>query len=203
MIEALVGFGIVVEVVARRAVAIGKVNTWVGMSAAFGLLSVAVLLSGEVHLSAEPIGATIGVALVVAVLFFAATRLFLKVAARWQRFTRDEARLFQVRNIYPVRLEVALGAAVACGEEIFWRGLVMPWAQARVGSGAGAIMALAGYVAVASAAASMPVVVGALVGGAVWTLLAVWSGGVLAGMVCHGTWTALMIAFPPKVPSQA
>lgn len=203
MIGTLVGVGIAIEFTARRAVAIGRVNTWVGMSAAFALLSAGSLLTGEVHLSAEPVGTAIGVALVVAVLFFVATRLFLKIASRWGRFLRDEARLFQVRDNYPVRLEVALGAAVACGEEIFWRGLVLPWAQARSGStAAGALLALGGYVAVSVAATSVPVVLGALVGGAVWTALAVWSGGVLAGMICHGTWTALMIAFPPaEVPS--
>jgi len=183
----------------------GRVNTWVGLSVTFAGLSVASLMWGDVHLSTEPTTTTIFVSLIVAVVFFAATRLFLRMVLGWGRFTQDEERLYGQMNDYPVRLEVVLGAAVACGEEIFWRGLVMPWAQARAGSTVvGALLALGGYVAVSAAAMSVPVVVGALVGGAVWTALAVWSGGVLAGMICHGTWTALMIAFPPvEVPAKA
>ena len=198
MIGALVGVGIAIEVTARRVVATGRVNTWVGLSATFAALSAASLLWGDVHLSSEPIGKTVVVSLIVSGVFFVATRLFLKIVEGWGRFTQDEQQLYRQIDDYPVRFEVVLGAAVACGEEIFWRGLVMPWAQARVGSTAGgALVALGGYAAVSAAAVSVPVVIGALVGGAVWTALALWSGGVLAGMICHGTWTALMIAFPP------
>jgi NAD(P)-dependent dehydrogenase (short-subunit alcohol dehydrogenase family) len=38
---------------------------------------------------------------------------------------------------------------------------------------------------------------GAVVGGAAWTALAVWTGGVVASIGCHAAWTALMILLPP------
>ena len=38
---------------------------------------------------------------------------------------------------------------------------------------------------------------GALVGGALWTGLAAWTGGVAAPIASHLVWTGLMIAWPP------
>ena len=38
---------------------------------------------------------------------------------------------------------------------------------------------------------------GAVVAGAVWGGLAVWTHGVLASLVSHVVWTALMVAIPP------
>jgi membrane protease YdiL (CAAX protease family) len=45
---------------------------------------------------------------------------------------------------------------------------------------------------------SLPIVAGALVGGAVWGALAWWSGGVLAPLASHILWTGLMLARPPR-----
>jgi hypothetical protein len=53
------------------------------------------------------------------------------------------------------------------------------------------------YVGVNSASASLPIVAGAIVGGALWAGLAVWSGGMLASLASHMLWTGLMLALPP------
>jgi membrane protease YdiL (CAAX protease family) len=45
---------------------------------------------------------------------------------------------------------------------------------------------------------SLPIVAGALVGGALWGALAWWSGGVLAPLASHILWTGLMLARPPR-----
>jgi membrane protease YdiL (CAAX protease family) len=44
---------------------------------------------------------------------------------------------------------------------------------------------------------SLPLVAGAAVGGAVWGAFALWTHGVLASLLCHGVWTALMLIRPP------
>jgi hypothetical protein len=44
---------------------------------------------------------------------------------------------------------------------------------------------------------NLAIAAGAIVGGAAWGALAWWSAGVLASIVCHATWTALMLARPP------
>jgi membrane protease YdiL (CAAX protease family) len=48
-----------------------------------------------------------------------------------------------------------------------------------------------------AASGSLPLVAGAVVGGAVWGGLAGWSGGIVASLASHGVWTALMLARPP------
>ena len=44
---------------------------------------------------------------------------------------------------------------------------------------------------------SLPIVLGAAVGGGVWAALAWWSGGMLASLASHILWTGLMLALPP------
>jgi hypothetical protein len=46
---------------------------------------------------------------------------------------------------------------------------------------------------------SLPIIAGAIVGGALWGGLARWSDGVLAPLASHILWTGSMLALPPKV----
>jgi membrane protease YdiL (CAAX protease family) len=82
-------------------------------------------------------------------------------------------------------------------EELFWRGLF----QARLDQSLVALVAgvwtWLAYVGVNLASGSLPIIAGALVGGALWAGLAVWSGGVLASLLSHMLWTGLMLALPP------
>jgi hypothetical protein len=52
-------------------------------------------------------------------------------------------------------------------------------------------------VVVDAAWGSIPLLAGAVVGGALWTALAAWTGGVVAPLTSHLVWTGLMIAWPP------
>jgi membrane protease YdiL (CAAX protease family) len=61
----------------------------------------------------------------------------------------------------------------------------------------GAVLAWAAYVGANAFSGSVPVVLGAVVGGGVWAALAAWTGGVVASLACHAMWTALMVALPP------
>ncbi len=62
---------------------------------------------------------------------------------------------------------------------------------------AAAMAAWVGYVVANMPSRSLPIVAGAVVGGALWTGLAWWSGGVLASLASHILWTGLMLACPP------
>jgi membrane protease YdiL (CAAX protease family) len=86
---------------------------------------------------------------------------------------------------------------VVPGEELFWRGLVLPELQGATSVVAGAILTWAGAAGVAAAWSSAPLLAAAVVGGAVWTSVGAWSGGVLAPIASHLLWTGLMLAWPP------
>jgi membrane protease YdiL (CAAX protease family) len=51
-------------------------------------------------------------------------------------------------------------------------------------------------VAVNLPSGNLAIIAGAVVGGAVWSALAWWTGGALASIVCHAIWTALILGFP-------
>ena len=61
----------------------------------------------------------------------------------------------------------------------------------------------AAFVGVNVASGNLAIIAASVVGGALWTALAFWSGGVLASLLCHGVWTILMTAFPASAPGLA
>jgi hypothetical protein len=88
----------------------------------------------------------------------------------------------------------------APGEELFLRGLIQE--QVTAGAAAAAAAAVAVGVAVNLPSRRLPIVAAALVGGAVWSGLAWWSGGVLAPIASHVVWTGLMLVRPPAVDGE-
>ena len=138
------------------------------------------------------LGAGTGVAL------YAATRVFVGIAVARERFRRavegEYGRASEVS--LAVAMVLAVGVAVP-GEELFWRGLVQDRLAGATSADVGATIAWVGYVATNLVSWSLPIAAGAIVGGAVWSGLAWFTGGILASLVCHAIWTALMLAFPP------
>lgn len=195
----MIALGLVAEggtwwLVARR-----RVDVWRSMPPVLGALGVAVLilepppLSGAVSvLRSAAVGFLVGLGL------YLATRAFVLVAVRiWPAFERHATGIYEHRG--SLRAEVALVVAVlvsVAGEELFWRGYV----QRKIGSAVrfpfGRILSWAVYVAANLPSRNLAILAGAAVGGAVWVGLAGWSHGVLASLVCHATWTALMVALP-------
>ena len=82
-------------------------------------------------------------------------------------------------------------------EELFWRGLFQGRLAVAMAAGVAAVVAWSGYVVANVSSRSLPIVAGAVVGGALWNGLAWWSGGVLASLASHILWTGLMLALPP------
>ena len=90
---------------------------------------------------------------------------------------------------------MVLSLVVLTGEELLWRrgvqqGLALDPAAA-------AAITWAASVAANLSSLSLPIIAGATVGGAVWTLGAWASGGVLVPLLSHAAWTTLMLVLPP------
>ncbi len=188
--------GPVIVAGAWAAIRLGGVSIWAAMGWTAGPLGLLSLLTGWVEpgggLVVVPVGLGAGLVL------YAATLVFLHLVRGWTLLTRH------TREVYSWRRGMSLGAvvAIAClvvapGEEALWRGLVQGRLAAAMGDGAAAAAGWALYVVANLASGSVPIVLGAAVGGAVWAALAFWTGGILAGVACHVVWTGLMILRPP------
>jgi membrane protease YdiL (CAAX protease family) len=164
-----------------------------------GTLGVVALLIGRVRGAA---GLSVPAAVLVGVLagavLYGATAAFMFVAVRWPPLRRQAEGIYQLRGGRSLASALAVGGlVVAIGEEIVWRGVVQPLFGEWAGVVAGAALAWGLYVGVNLLARSLPILLGAVVGGAAWAALALWTGGVIAAIGCHVVWTSLMIVFPP------
>jgi uncharacterized protein len=190
---------VVVEVAAWRMVATGRASVWRELIAVFALQAVvAVLLGGFSGPGDRGTWFAAGFGLAAGAVLYLATRLFVGVSVGWALFRRHvEERYAPARDVtLATALVLSLGVAVT-GEELFWRGVVQDRLADATSPALGAVLAWGGYVVANLPSGSMPIVAGAIVGGAIWTALAWFTGGILASLVCHAIWTGLMLAFPP------
>ena len=143
-------------------------------------------------------GFAAGVGVAAGLVLFAATRAFVAlVAPRWPAFRRHVAAIYGQQGSWSVPATLLAALVVEIGEELFWRGLVQGRLAAWHGRALGGAVAWLAYVGSNLPSGNLPIVAGAVVGGAVWGALAFWTGGVLACILCHAVWTELMIALPP------
>jgi uncharacterized protein len=177
------------------------VTVWVGLGTVLGVLGALALLTGRVQAS-EGIGASeaAGLGLLAGVVLYGATAAFMYVFRRWPLLARQARRIYDLRGGLSAGAATAVAVLVAApGEELFWRGLVQPLVAGRTGwpepVAAAAVWAV--YLAVNAWSDSLPIGLGAVVGGASWAALAVATGGVAAPIGCHAVWTGLMIVRPP------
>jgi membrane protease YdiL (CAAX protease family) len=199
VIVAIAVAGGIAVFVAWRLVARGRVSVWVAMGLVEGAAGVAALAARRAPLSPRVAPATAALAgLGAGVALYVATAAFVLVVRRWPVFDRHVAEIYDQRKglSLPVALVVAAGVTAA-GEELFWRGLVQGRLATTLGWTGAAIVTWAAYVLANAASRSLPILAGAVVSGAVWGALALWTHGVLASLLCHALWTALMLSFPP------
>ena len=175
----------------------GRFGVWASMGVTLGTLGAFALATGEPALGPSPWldlagGVMAGGAL------YAATAVFLAVAGRWPRLARHARELYGRRRGVGLEQALVLSAAVtAPGEELLWRGVVLGTLGSVFSPWVAGLLTWTGYMAANAVSGSLPIILGAVVGGAVWTALAVWTEGVVASIACHSVWTALMIVFPP------
>ena len=196
----LIAAGVIGQVATWREVRAGRITIWIGMGVTMGALGVLSLFTGQEHLSPKvdtPLAVAAGLGS--GLLLYGATRVFVAIASAWALFRRHVTEIYGNRT--SVSLPVAFGVAVGLsvpGEELFWRGLVGGRFAEAVGSLLwGAVIALAGYVIVCAFSRNLAVIAGALVGGGLWSLLFVWTGGVLSPICSHAVFTGLMLLAPP------
>jgi membrane protease YdiL (CAAX protease family) len=196
---AVIALGLAAEMVGWWLVATRRANVWRLMPlvlTAMGIVGAFVAPWGEPKVGTAPslvIGALSGLGL------FAATRAFVWVAARWEPFRRQTLAKYREAATVSLSTSLALSLLIMVpAEEVFWRGLTQATlADTGLGAAGGAVAAWVLYVAANLPSRSLPIVAAALVGGALWTALWWWSGGVLAPLASHILWTGSMLVLPP------
>jgi uncharacterized protein len=199
VIVAMMIAGGIAVIVAWRVVASGRASIWPVLGATLGLLGVLSVATGRVPLSPRVGVETAVVAgLGAGVMLYLATAAFVLVVRRWPVFDRHVEAIYDQRKGLPLWLALLLAAGVAApGEELFWRGLVQPRLAGAAGWIGGTAAAWGAYVVANLASENLPIVAGGIVGGASWAVLALWTHGVLASVLAHAAWTALMLGVPP------
>ncbi|MGH2659271.1 MAG: CPBP family glutamic-type intramembrane protease [Actinomycetota bacterium] len=199
MVAAVMFLGVAAEMVAWWAVGPHGTRVWLVMGLTLPAMGVAAVIAGPLSLSpavalglAAPAGVAAGVAL------YLATREFMEVVRGWRVFHQQSAEIYARRGGLPLWAVVVFAPGlIVAGEELFWRGLFQAHlTDALDGRAAGAAATWLAFAAVNLASRNLAIIAGAVVGGAVWAALAWWTGGVLASLLCHSVWTALMLSFP-------
>ncbi|MGH2554128.1 MAG: lysostaphin resistance A-like protein [Actinomycetota bacterium] len=202
LIFALMAAGAVGVLLAWRLVVAGRASVWTAMVSVTGAAGVASLATGRVSLSPEIAWGWSALAGVGAgIVLYLGTVVFVMLVRRWPFFDRHVEEIYDQRR--GLSLPPALGLAalvVAPGEELFWRGLFQWRLAEALGWPEGAAITWGIYIVANAASGSLPILAGAVVSGAVWGALALWTHGVLVSIACHTVWTGLMILFPPGGP---
>jgi uncharacterized protein len=201
----LVG-GVAVQVLAWRLVATGRLPFWPTTAVVWVTLGTVAAAAGGARccLDADPVEALL-VGSVAGLALYGATRVVVAVASARPWVAASVEAVYGRRAETSAAIAWAVSLLAVAGEEAFWRGLALPQLMAVTTPAVGAVLPWASYVVVTAAWWSLPLAAAAIVGGAVWTALAWWSGGVVAPLASHLLWTAAMIAWPPgrgraKVP---
>ena len=181
-------------IVRRRGMSIWVAN--VALMTGVGLVAIAA--GPEPTRGADP-GAALGMGILAGAALYVATAAFMALAGRWPPLARQARALYGNRGSISLPAAVALSALiVAPGEELLWRGVVLEVLSDRFGSLAiAAAVTWIGYVVANAFSGSIPILLGAVVGGAAWTVLAITELGVMGAIGCHAVWTSLMILRPP------
>lgn len=199
MVELLAVAGPIAVAAAWIVVRAGLASVWTAMGTTLGALGLLSLPAADAAGSDSSVPVVLLIGVGAGVLLYAATAAFLAVAIRWPPLARH------TQAVYDQRRGLSLGQAlvisllvVAPGEELLWRGVVLGvLMRALPGWPLASVIAWAAYVAANAFSGSIPIVLAAAVGGAAWTALAAWTGGVVASLACHVVWTGLMIVRPP------
>ncbi len=199
LIFAVMAAGAAGVLVAWRVIVAGRVSVWTAMGTMTGAAGLASLATGRLSLSPKVAwGWAVAAGVAVGVALYLATVAFVLFVRRWSFFDRHVEDIYDRRKELPLVVAFGLAAlVVAPGEELFWRGLFQWRLAATTGWVAAATLTWLVYVAVNAASESLPILFGALVSGAVWGGLALWTHGVLASLLCHTVWTGLMLVGPP------
>ena len=199
MQAAIMALGALAEAIGWRLVATRRAMVWRLMPVIFLAMGIAaVLVRRPVAATKVGNGTALAVGLASGLILYVGTRVFVAIAGGWELFRRHVMEKYLEAAEVPLKEALALSLLIMVpAEELFWRGLF----QARLDQSLPALAAAAwtwlAYVGVNLSSGSLPIIAGAVVGGALWAGLAMWSGGMLASISSHMLWTGLMLALPP------
>ena len=201
MIATLMVLGVVAEGAAWWWISSRGSSVWGTMTPVLVTLGALALLTGRPEAAEDvTLAAAAAAGLTGGLALYLATRVFVAVIApRWGSFRAQSVSMYGRRGAISLGAVLALTALLMVpGEELFWRGLFLPELDGALDSPVlAAVLAWAAFVAANLPSRNLAIVAGAVVGGAAWVALASWSGGVLAGLLCHAAWTTLMLVRPP------
>jgi membrane protease YdiL (CAAX protease family) len=199
MQQAIMVFGALAEAIGWRLVAARRAMIWRVMPAIVLAAGIAaVLVRRPMVATRVGDGAAVVVGTASGFALYVATRAFVAVAGRWEPFRTHVVESYRAAAEVPLGASLALSLLIVVpAEELFWRGLFQARLDQALAAFAAGVWTWLAYVGTNLASGSLPIVAGAVVGGALWAGLAVWSGGVLASLLSHMLWTGLMLALPP------
>ena len=200
MTVALMVLGLVAEGIGWWVVSSRGRSVWAVMAPVLAALGALTLIVDAPSLATDvDLGVAAAAGLGVGLVLYAATRAFVALVARWWKaFEAQSEGIYGRRGSLSATAAVLLSVALMIpGDELFWRGLFQGELERSIGGLLAPVLAWGCFVLANVPSANLAIVAGAVVGGAVWVGLAAWSGGVLASLVCHAVWTALMLRFPP------
>jgi membrane protease YdiL (CAAX protease family) len=194
MVAAVVEAGVLAQAAMWWLIAARRLPFWPVTSVTFAILGIAAVLvraPGSTDLLSLVVGAGSGFVL------YGATRVVVGLLVRISPFASSVTEVYRRSEEIPGAAVWVLTLAIAIpGEELFWRGVVLPELQDATSVVVGAGVAWLGYVAVNAVSRNLAILAAAVVGGALWTVLGSVDG-VGAPIVSHLVWTSLMLAWPP------
>lgn len=196
MTAAVIAAGVLVQAAVWWSIATRRTRFWPAASATFAILGIAAVLvraPGSTDLTSILVGAGSGAAL------YGATRVVVaSLLERIPPFASSVSDVYGRSQEVPGTAVWVLTLAIAIpGEELFWRGLVLPEVQDITSVAVGAGLAWLGYVAANAVFRNLSILAAAIVGGALWTVLGSVSD-VGAAVTSHLVWTSLMLLWPPR-----
>jgi membrane protease YdiL (CAAX protease family) len=196
MIAVVIGAGALVQGAMWRLIGTRRVAFWSATSVAFAILGVAAILlrpPGSPGARSLALGIGSGIAL------YAATRVVVRFLQPSASFAASVTEVYRrsAEISRPAVWLLTLAIAVP-GEELFWRGLVLPELQDATSVVLGALLAWLGYVSINAISRNLSILLAAGVCGAWWTFLGSLEG-VASPLASHLIWTGLMLAWPPAV----
>jgi membrane protease YdiL (CAAX protease family) len=158
-----------------------RVAFWPATSVAFAILGVAATL---LRPPGTPGARSLALGIGSGIVLYAATRIVVRLLAPVAPFATSLIEIYRRSGEIPRPAVWLLTLALAVpGEELFWRGLVLPELQDATSVLLGAVLAWLGYVAVNAISRTF---LGSL-------------EGVDSPLASHLIWTGLMLAWPPAV----
>ena len=199
MIGPLLVVGVGVQAIAWRLVALRRLPFWPTVGGTWAVVGSAALAIGDPRCCEERrLVEALLVGVASGLLLYVATRVVVTFASRWPPLSDQvEATYGRSAGVSAAFVWLFTLAVVIPGEELFWRGVATPWLVDATGTVPGGILAWLVAAGVAAVWGSLPFLAAGAVGGAVWTALAIWSGGIAAPLASHVVWTACMIAWRP------